>query len=135
MADSTDRRWNAWLFLALSGVWGLTFVYESTPLNDTTWCLWRRLTELNCAGCGLTRSFTAMSSGAVLLAGQQHPAGPLLYLGMVVAWAQSGARLRRGHGRALKLPDRLVHIYWGSVVIVFTFNLVRTLFVWSGLTS
>gem|GEM_PF-2195300 len=134
MPNQNNKKLNWWLFSALSGLWALTFVYEASPLSDTTWCLWRQFTALNCAGCGLTRSFCAMSSGEVLMAAKQHPAGPLLYIGMVVSWFQTGARLRIGDSSRLRLPGRLLQAYWVVVITVFGGHLVRTLFGWSGLT-
>ena len=134
VTDQNNTKWNRWLFVALSAVWALTFVYDGTPLNETTWCLWRTLTELNCAGCGLTRSFCAMSDGELLAAAQQHPAGPLLYGGMVVAWMQTGMRWQRGDVSVLRLPGRLLQGYWVTVVTVFAVHLVQTLSGWSDLT-
>ena len=126
--------WNRWVFLALTALWGLTFIYEATPLSQTTWCMWRVLTDLNCAGCGLTRSFCAMSSGDLLLALHHHPAGPLLYIGMVVGWLQAGVRWKRRDDDALKLPGRMVISYWGVVIAVFAVNLVDVMLGWPGLT-
>ena len=120
--------------MGLSLIWGLTFVYEHTPLSDTTLCLWRRLTDFSCAGCGLTRSFCAMSDGQVLGAFQQHPAGPLLYFGMVVAWAQAGLRWRRGSPSSHALPMRLVQGYWTILAVVFVLHMARTMLGWPGLT-
>ena len=134
MPTSDDTRWNLWVVLSLSSVWGLTFVYEATPLNETKWCLWRALTDLNCAGCGLTRSFCAMSSGEPWGAAKHHPAGPLLYVGMIVAWFQTGLRWRRREASALRLPSRLLQVYWLSVIVVFAAHMVRTLSNWSDLT-
>jgi hypothetical protein len=42
-------------------------------------CSFRRMTGLDCAGCGLTRSFIAIGHGQLADAWQYHPAGLLLY--------------------------------------------------------
>ena len=135
MYAQAATQWNRWVFLALTALWGLTFIYEATPLSKTTWCMWRALTDLNCAGCGLTRSFCAMSNGDPLLAAHHHPAGPLLYMGMVVGWLQAGVRWRRRDDGALQLPGRIVIGYGGVVITVFAVNLVYVMLGWPDLTS
>jgi Protein of unknown function (DUF2752) len=42
-------------------------------------CSFRRLTGLDCAGCGLTRCFISISHGRLADAWRYHPAGYLLY--------------------------------------------------------
>ena len=75
-----------------------------------------------------------MSSGDLLLALHHHPAGPLLYIGMVVGWLQAGVRWKRRDDDALKLPGRMVISYWGVVIAVFAVNLVDVMLGWPGLT-
>jgi hypothetical protein len=48
-------------------------------------CPFRFVTGLPCPGCGLTRSFCAMSSGQFLAAFGDHLFGPVVYLGIVVS--------------------------------------------------
>ncbi|MGB0640751.1 MAG: DUF2752 domain-containing protein, partial [Myxococcota bacterium] len=70
-------------WLILFSVWCASFVYRSSPLEGFVFCTFRRLLELPCPGCGLTRSFCSISAGHPLAAFSDHLAGPFLYLAMV----------------------------------------------------
>ena len=107
------------LWAAMVTVWAASFIYSETPLNDTVWCFWRRLAGLNCFGCGLTRSFMAVSEGQLVDAVGFHPTGPLLYGAMV--WYVIITMVRAGTGRPtfLRLPPRAVTAYWIVVGVVF----------------
>ena len=67
-------------------------------------CFWRRMTGLDCPGCGLTRCFIALAHGDVAAAWRYNPAGILLF-GLVAAQVPLRAvqlwRIRRG---ARELP-------------------------------
>lgn len=51
------------------------FGWEIPPI-----CMFKRWTGWDCAGCGLTRSFTYMGNGMFAAAWDRHRLGPLLYL-------------------------------------------------------
>ena len=51
------------------------FGWELPPL-----CLFKRLTGLDCLGCGLSRSFTYVGHGRLLDAFHMHKAGPFFWL-------------------------------------------------------
>ena len=92
-APATKRR-SQWLY---HGTWfvlpalaiGLSLVLEirderqvlvpvlNQPLPEL--CSFRRMTGLDCAGCGLTRSFISIGHGRIADAWHYHPAGLLLY--------------------------------------------------------
>jgi uncharacterized protein DUF2752 len=92
-AAATQRR-SQWLY---HGTWlvipalaiGLSLVLEirnerevlmpvlNQPLPEL--CSFRRMTGLDCAGCGLTRSFISIGHGRIADAWHYHPAGLLLY--------------------------------------------------------
>lgn len=42
-------------------------------------CMWKRLTGMDCLGCGLTRSFTYMGHGQLTRAFELHVLGPVLF--------------------------------------------------------
>lgn len=46
-------------------------------------CAWRRLYNINCLGCGLTRSFISLAHLAPLRAWHFNPAGPVLFAGLL----------------------------------------------------
>jgi len=119
-----------WLWLVLCMVWAASFIYSQTPLNDMVFCLFRRVAELNCAGCGLTRSFTAMSRFEPYSALSHHPAGPLLYGAMVAHIGLDFVRWLRASPTFLPLPRWLTLGFWGFVAIVFAGHLVRTIISW-----
>ena len=107
------------IWLGLIGIWGASFVYSSTPLNDEVWCIWRRFVDLECFGCGLTRSFIAASAGNFSGALDAHPVGPFLYAAMV--WNIVMMTLRKAAGRPtwLRLSDRAVLVFWSTTAVVF----------------
>ena len=47
-------------------------------------CLSHELLGIDCPFCGMTRSFVALAHGQIGKAFELHPAGPLLFLAMVV---------------------------------------------------
>lgn len=77
-----------WLALPAAAI-GLSAVLEVrdgrevlVPLLDRPLpelCSFRRMTGLDCAGCGLTRSFISIGHGRLADAWNYHPAGLLLY--------------------------------------------------------
>jgi hypothetical protein len=119
-----------WLWLALCSVWALSFFYSGSPLDDTIWCVWRRLTGLNCAGCGLTRSFCAMSAMAFLEAFAHHPVGPFLYAAMVTHIILSALRHLRRDPHHYRIGPLWVQRFWVAVAIVFGVHLIRTILSW-----
>lgn len=62
-------------------------------------CTWKRITGMDCPGCGLTRSFTYMGHGAVLDAFHKHRLGPLLYTAVAAMIPWHGYKLVRSFTR------------------------------------
>ena len=119
-----------WVWLALASVWFVSFFYTETALNETIWCLWRQATGLNCAGCGLTRAFCALSAGAWSQAVHAHPVGPLLYLAMCHHVITGAIRWVRRDPLSCRLPPRVTSVYWGLVATVFGLHLAQTVLSW-----
>jgi len=80
-----------------------------TPLAGRTICLFRHLTGLPCPGCGLGRSFVALTHGELGAALAHHALGPLFYAVCAVLLVRSLAEavLRRRLRPWLPAP-------WGS---------------------
>jgi hypothetical protein len=74
------------------------FGWEVPPL-----CTFKRLTGMDCPGCGLTRSFTWMGHGEVLAAFRMHKLGPALWV-LVLAQIPLRAWQLWGPGRAAPGP-------------------------------
>ncbi|MGQ9732229.1 MAG: DUF2752 domain-containing protein [Candidatus Zipacnadales bacterium] len=59
-------------------------------------CMFHEITTLPCPTCGLTTSFAHLTHGHLAMAFRTHPAGPLIYVMMVVGgvyclvWALTG---------------------------------------------
>ena len=54
----------------------------SMPMPES--CISRRIWKIDCPGCGLTRSFISMSHGKFPSAFSFNPAGPLVYLFVLI---------------------------------------------------
>ena len=65
--------------LAGAGVLLVSFAWVPSGLSGVRVCWFRRLTELPCPGCGLTRSFCAISHGQFAEAWSQNPFGYVFY--------------------------------------------------------
>jgi len=57
-------------------------------------CWSRRLFDMDCFGCGLTRSFVLTAHGRLAPAFEVHPLGPLLWLGVALQLPWRGWKLR-----------------------------------------
>ncbi len=68
------------LLAALIGVFAASVALPYTPLMGTTVCVIKWTTGWSCPGCGLGRSFVAMSAGDLEGAWRAHALGPPLYV-------------------------------------------------------
>jgi hypothetical protein len=128
---SPDRKFHlVWLCLA-TGVVALsmlmqirnsqqvTIPFTQIPLPEL--CSFRRMTGMDCAGCGMTRCFISLGHGDVPGAWNYNPAGVLLF-GIVVfqipfrAWQLW--RIRRG------LPELFLSHYGYSGMVLFAVLMV-----------
>ena len=112
---------------ALVAVFVLSFVFPPAGLGKST-CAFRNAVGVPCPGCGLTRSFSALSHGRPGLAFRMHPLGPFIYAGFafyMVKWAMEAALRKRLLSRA---EDRLrVPVLWGLVIAMACAWLCRLL--------
>jgi len=58
-------------------------------------CAWRRLTGLDCPGCGLTRCFVSAAHGHFAAALKFHPMGVVLFVAVVAQLPYRGMQLWR----------------------------------------
>lgn len=118
------------MWLVLASVWAASFVYPYSPLDGEILCVWRRITTLDCPGCGLTRSFCAMSQVQIKQAFVFHPVGPLLYLAMVWIVVSTAVRHFRSTPESLRLSPRIVRGYWGMAGVIFIIHFAATVASW-----
>jgi hypothetical protein len=80
--------WTAWRVSgALGGaLWAALAVW--TPPSDPaqSLCLFRHVTHLDCPGCGLTRSISALAHGDLAGSIAAHPLGAAIALQAALAW-------------------------------------------------
>ncbi len=73
-----------WLFLVVLALSiGLPLPVGGHILGIPSMCPFHNLTGTPCPGCGLTRSFVALGHGRFRDAFFYHPAGPVLFAGML----------------------------------------------------
>ena len=89
------------LVAALAAVFVASFLLPSTPLMEMTLCPLKLLSGADCPGCGLGRSFVAMSQADPAGAWRANKLGPALYLGAAYALLRNGWAVAASvrHGR------------------------------------
>lgn len=83
-----------------------------------TVCALRRVTEIPCPGCGMTRALAALARGEVAAAMRLHPLSVPLLLEAAGLWLVAGWQLWRR--RPLLVPDRLLQaaVIWHGVAFL-----------------
>lgn len=92
---SRNRRALAWVLtpVVAAAVWAVARAAELPAGPGGTICLFRRLTEVPCPGCGLTRAFVHLARGEWLAALADHPLAPLVALELAAGWVLWGLAL------------------------------------------
>jgi len=95
--------------IALLGcVFLLSFLLPLLEGTHLRICPFYLITGIPCAGCGMGRSFCALSSGHLLEAFRCHLLGPAVYLALLVALLQRVSEVLLG--RRLAWPRRLARL-------------------------
>ena len=76
-------------FILLSGVFLISFIYHPADEPAFTVCIFKNLSGLDCPGCGLTRSFCALSQGHLAKAFYFNKLGPFLYVVFAATWLRT----------------------------------------------
>jgi len=114
------RRLVEWLpWLVVAAALATSMATEAPARLGFTPCVFRNLTGLPCAGCGMTRGFVAMGHGHVLAAWRHNALAPLIY---AAAWAYLvGFLIGRGlAGRSWPRPSPRARrlLYAGVLALV-----------------
>ena len=101
-----------------AGIW-LALGWVARP--EEAWftvCALRRVTDIACPGCGMTRALAALARGEVGEALRLHPLSVPLLVEAAGLWLLAGARL--GRGRPLLVSDRLLQsaVIWHGVAFL-----------------
>jgi hypothetical protein len=82
----SPRVW--WLGLGAIGLgaWAVLATWTPPGDPDATLCLFRRVTGIGCAGCGLTRALALLAKGQWSAAVAVHPLAPVLAIQAASAW-------------------------------------------------
>lgn len=104
LLTASERRrgwWIVGLFISLVvGSW----LFAQSPLDGIIWCPFRRLTGLDCLGCGMTRACMMFVRGHFVESFGYHWFGPALMVGLGAAALQNFVQIVRGRRLA----------WWGS---------------------
>ena len=106
----------------------LPIPWSGTSLCLPEACISQRVLGMPCPGCGLSRSFVALSAGDVTSACRFHPLGPLVYL---LCWLQIPYRIGEYLGaskswRFWAQANEWLHLVtWGLVFALFFAWVVR----------
>jgi len=91
-------------------------------------CTFRRMFNMDCPGCGLTRCFISLGHGKVMNAMRFNPAGILLFGIVLFQIPYRTTQLWRIHatGIPLRLPDYYLWILMGFSILLVIQWIVRT---------
>lgn len=92
------RELRLWLLVSLGAAvaWLILFFWTPDGGVESSLCFIRRVTQIDCPGCGLTRSSAALARGDLLTSFAQHPLGPLLAVQALAVWFLWGMISLRG---------------------------------------
>jgi len=76
-------------------------------------CVFKRVTKLQCAGCGLTRSFVQLGNGRLGAALALHPLAPLVFAWVLWRLIESTTFCATGRRLALPVSNRWRWRYYG----------------------
>lgn len=105
---------------------GMMYV-ESRPPAQTTTCIFRLTTGLDCPSCGLTRGFRAMGRLDVRSAFRYNPLGPAVFLGALAYWCYVAGMVITG-GRVQLTPwwqRYQARILWSALAIFLLVGMGR----------
>ncbi len=115
------------VFRRLPGLWLVPLVVFVAAIGDGTvnsgpvLCLFRRVSGVPCAGCGMTRGFVAITHGHWHVAADYNLFAPLLFVWLCAWWSVAVAALVRDR----EPPAHPAWLVKGAVVTLFGYWVVR----------
>ncbi|HVG06674.1 MAG TPA: DUF2752 domain-containing protein [Thermoanaerobaculia bacterium] len=87
-----------WALAGLAGLAGALILHLWTPSSgpEGSICFSRRVLDLPCPGCGLTRAFAHLAKGEWTAALAAHPLAPVLAVEFLLIWLAWGRAALRG---------------------------------------
>ena len=92
------RSARTWALAGLAGLAGAVILRFWVPDTgpETSICFSRRVLDLPCPGCGLTRAFAHLAKGEWTAALVAHPLAPVLVVEFLLIWLAWGRAALRG---------------------------------------
>jgi len=96
-AGASADGWRAWRLAGAALLSGWLLLAVWTPPESAVWttCLFRRLTHLECATCGMTRALSALAHGDLAGSLARHPLAAPLAAEAALLWLLAPLALRR----------------------------------------
>ena len=88
--------------LGLSAMFATSALWHPTD-DGIILCPFRAVTGYPCPGCGMTRAFSAIAHGELWRAVVYNPLSPLLFLALLLVWANAAATVLNLRGVTLAL--------------------------------
>jgi len=87
-----------WALAGLAGFFGAVILHVWVPASgpEGSICFSRRVLDLPCPGCGLTRAFAHLAKGEWTAALVAHPLAPVLAVEILLIWLAWGSTALRG---------------------------------------
>ncbi len=131
LLTASERRRGWWiigLFVALVvGSW----FFPNSPLDGIIWCPIRRITGLECPGCGMTRACVMFVRGNFLDSLGYHLFGPAMMVGLGIAAGQSFVQIVRGRRVdwwGSRTWHRHQHVFWRVLLgVLLLYSVARLL--------
>ena len=119
---------NVFVLALLSAVFITSIFYNPPDVPHFTVCIFKSLTGFDCPGCGLTRSFCALSKGNLSRAFYFNKLGPFLYVIFLLCWARALFFVLRLGGAARFVNSALTILPLSKIALVafVTYWIART---------
>ena len=116
----------AWLMLAITGLVGWLGAWP-----QFSWCMFKSVTHLPCALCGMTRSFVLISQGRFMESLDYHPLGIPVYAATFVIAAFGLVRPTLTWTLLMRLTQRpTVFVLLSLLAMVWIWKLTRPAAFW-----